>query len=425
MTRDDERRKTGEEGGLAHAVILACALAISAVSLSLQARADEPEPGLADAFSHGRFSLELRPRYNRIDEGDKPERTEGVTMRVIAGWRSAPWNGLRLTIEGIHTGHLGAKNFNDDGALFATSPYPLLPDPGTTDFNQVHLEYSGLPATRVRAGRQVVRMDSQRWVSDNDFRQIPQLFEGVSVANTSLANTELYAAHFDRVRTTSGTDNSLKLSLAHVAFNPAPGHSLAAYGVFHDQPQNGAFTGFANSSYRVLGARAEGELVAPGGIELAYVVDAASQRAYAGGDPRIDARYWRVGGGAEWHETTLRLDHEVKGSNGGAYGVQMPLTDFYGFNGWTLHFFNTPRQGLRDTWVTLRLPAGPLVLYAEVHRFRSDFGDLRFGRETDAGISWSFHDGALLRLQHARYDPGRDGLGASVRKTWLTLTYTY
>jgi len=126
-----------------------------------------------------------------------------------------------------------------------------------------------------------------------------------------------------------------------------------------------------------------------------------------------------------WRDLMIRYDEELKGSNDGRYGVQMPLTDFYAFNGWTLHFFNTPRQGLRDRWVTARYPFRSLVLYAEAHRFRSDHGRLDFGRETDAGVSWSFMEGAIVRLQHARYDPGGGGIGARVRKTWLTLTWTY
>jgi hypothetical protein len=394
------------------------------LTLCAPLRAEEAEPGPAATLAQGQFSFEVRPRYNRIDESDKPLLTEGWTLRLIAGWRSGPWHGWRVTLEGIHTGHVGAKRFNDDPARFATSAYPLLPDPRTTDFNQAHVEYAGLPDTRVRAGRQRVRLDNQRWVSDNDFRQIPQLFEGVSVVNTSLPHTRLYAARFERVRTTSGIDNPLELTLLNAAFNPAPGHGVAAYAYFHDQPQNGAFTGFANNSYRVAGARAEGAF-ASGAIEVPYVIELARQDAYAGGDARIDARYWRAGTGVTWRGLAVRYDEELKGSNDGRYGVQMPLTDFYAFNGWTLHFFNTPRQGLRDRWVTVRYPFRELVLYAEAHRFRSDHGRLDFGRETDTGISWSFMEGAVVRLQHARYDPGGGGIGAHVRKTWLTLTWTY
>jgi hypothetical protein len=162
-------------------------------------------------------------------------------------------------------------------------------------------------------------MDNQRWVSDNDFRQIPQLFDGVEVANTVLPNTELLASRFWRVRTTSGDDTRLELSILHAAWNPAPNHSVAAFGYFHDQPVNGAFTGFANSSYRVVGARAEGAF-SLGAVDLPYTLEAAKQRPYAGGDARIDVRYWRAGAGASWKALTLRYDEELKGSNASCRG---------------------------------------------------------------------------------------------------------
>jgi len=31
----------------------------------------------------------------------------------------------------------------------------------------------------------------------------------------------------------------------------------------------------------------------------------------------------------------------------------------------------------------------------------------------------------MLRLQHARYEPGGGQVAPSIRKTWITLTYTY
>jgi len=121
----------------------------------------------------------------------------------------------------------------------------------------------------------------------------------------------------------------------------------------------------------------------------------------------------------------LRFDYEVKASNGGYYGVQVPLTDFYAFNGWTLHFFNTPRRGLRDGWVTVRQGLHGFTFYAEAHRFRTDFGGIDQGRELDAGITYDWNERLTLRLQHARYDRGTGTPDPNIRKTWLTLTYTY
>jgi hypothetical protein len=373
----------------------------------------------------GRFSLELRPRYNHIDESDKPLDSEGGTGRAIVGWRSAAYDGLRLAVEAIHAERIGAKRFNDSGALIAASPYPLLPDPRYTGVNQAYVDYSGFEALRMRLGRQVVRMDNQRWVSDNDFRQIPQLFDGIAVEQTGLPNTRVVASYFRRVRTTSGVVNDLKLTLLNAAWNPAPGHALGAYGYFHDQPYNGAFTGFANNSYRVLGMRAEGAFPRSGGIDFPYIAEFARQKSYAGGDARIDVRYWRVGGGVGARAWTARYDYEVKGSNGGLYGLQMPLTNFYGFNGWTLHFFNTPRQGLRDRWLTGRYALGDFTVYGEAHRFRSDFASIDLGRELDLGVTYTWGEHCVVRLQHAKYDPGTGTPDPEIRKVWLTVTFSY
>jgi hypothetical protein len=379
---------------------------------------------IAESLAHGRFALELRPRYNRIEESDYPEISKGGTVRAVAGWRSAPYRGLRLTVEAIHTDYI-SKGFNEDAAQRTTSPFPLLPDPRYSGVNQAHVEYAGADGLRLRAGRQVVRLDNQRWVSDNDFRQIPQLFDGVAFAYAALENTELAAGQYWRVRGTSGTTASLRLTTLRAAWNPAPGHSLSAFAVLHDQAQNGAFTGFADSSYRVIGVRADGAVSGLRAIDILYTAEYAQQRPYADGDARVRANYWRLGAGLGASAWTARYDYEVKSSNEGAYGLQMPLTDFYGFNGWTLHFFNTPRPGLRDQWLTLRYSIAPFTLYGETHRFRSDYGGIDYGREHDLGVTYSWAENFTVRLQHARYDPGAGTPDPRIRKTWLTLTYTY
>ncbi|HUP30470.1 MAG TPA: alginate export family protein, partial [Usitatibacter sp.] len=391
-------RETGAMGRGTRSLIVAPLLALPALGAGAADDIGNTEMALADAFRAGRFHAELRPRYNRIDEDDKPLRTEGFTSRAVLGWRSAPYRGLRLTIEGLHTGPLGAKRFNDDGAQIASSPYPLLPDPRYTGWNQVHAEYTGIDSLRLRLGRQQLRIDNERWVSDNDFRQVPQLFDGVRAVYTGVANAELDAGYFTHMRTTSGMTRELRLATLRAAWNPLPGHSLGAYGVFHDQAQNGAFTGFADNSYRVLGVRAEGAFAA-GPVDVPYVLEAAQQRPYAGGDSRVHAVYVRAGAGVSTSQFTVRYDYEVKGSNRGQYGLQMPLTDFYAFNGWTLHFFNTPRQGLRDGWITARHRWNAFTLYAEGHRFRSDFGGIDFGREVDAGLTYAWHENVVVRLQ--------------------------
>jgi hypothetical protein len=401
------------------------ALATLAALAMGQAAAQQADDSfsIGESLARGRFTLELRPRYNHITESNRPLTTEGGTVRAAAGWRSAPYRGLRFTLEAIHANHWGPKRFDDE--FIPGGPYPLLPDPRYTGVNQAHVEYTGLEGMRLRAGRQVVRIDNQRWVSDNDFRQTPQLFDGILAAYDGFENTELTAAHFWRLRSTSGETEHLKLSILRAAWNPLPGHSLSAFGYFHDQASNGASTGFADNSYRVIGAKADGAVRVSGSVDLPYIVEYAQQRPYADGDSRVRANYWRAGAGLASASWTVRFDQEVKGSNEGRYGLQMPLTDFYAFNGWTLHFFNTPRTGLRDRWLTLRYAIGPVTLYGEAHRFRSDYGSIDLGRENDMGITYLFNEHLVARLQYARYDHGPGTPDPDIRKTWLTVSITY
>ena len=401
--------------------VAACAFAAT----SCYSQDSGQAPGIPEAIAGGRPIVELRPRYNRLDESNYPDLGEGGTMRTTLGWITAPYYGVRVRFEVLNASHIGTRQFNDDGSQINTSPYPLLPDPQYTGVNQAYAEYDNEAGLEVKLGRQAVRLDNQRWVSDNDFRQIPQLFEGGALTYTGIERTELAAAYYSKVRTTSGVTNDLRLITLRAAWNPVEGHSLALYAVMHDQAANGAFTGFADNSYRVVGAKAEGSVAGFKGIDVPYLAEYAQQRPYAGGDSRIDANYWRLGAGLSTDRWTARYDYEVKGSNGGQYGVQMPLTDFYQYNGWTLHFFNTPRQGLHDQWLTLRWAIDPLTLYAESHRFHSGFGGIDFGRENDVGVTWDILGNLAVRLQYARYDPGAGTPDPSIRKTWLTLIYTY
>src|SRR5438128_564797 len=106
MTSKGARNGHQQRGDRSHGGILACAI-LAFASFSPSCPAAEGEGGLQEAVANGRFNLELRPRYNRLEESDTENPSRGYTYRAVAGWRSAPWLGLRLTVEGIHADHIG------------------------------------------------------------------------------------------------------------------------------------------------------------------------------------------------------------------------------------------------------------------------------------------------------------------------------
>ncbi len=420
----------------------AAALLLATASLTARAQAGDGLAGnampplalkLSDAIANGHLLLEIRPRHARITETAKREKTDVWTMRTSLGWQTAPIHDVRVTAEYLHVGFLGASgNVNADPARIFSSAYPLLPDPPHSGVNQLFADYSGIPSTRVKLGRQILRIDDERFISDVDFRQTPQVFDGVTVVSTALPETSIQLGEYRRVRTVLGALNPLRLHVLHAAWNPLPDHTLAGYGYWHDQAATGAQTGFANNAQRIVGAHAEGGVALSDAWRGMYYLAYARQNRIGSGDYRIDAAYRRIGlgvqtaGASPWGTWGARIDQEVKGSNGGVYGFQTPLTDFYAFNGWALQYTSTPRVGLIDTWFTARGQVQKLNLFAEIHRFRSDFGGLALGREFDVSVAYPITREAIIKLQYAEF---RAGGGASAKndvdKTWLTLTYKY
>jgi hypothetical protein len=247
--------------------------------------------------------------------------------------------------------------------------------------------------------------------------------------NNSLPGTEMYAALVNRIRTVFATQARTRIWLLRVAYSPVPDQSVAVYGYGLNQPQIGLDTDLADNSHEVFGLRAEGSVRTRLGLVGLYTAEAAHQRHYAGGDPLIDANYWRLGGGLVWPRLVglgARLDQEVKTSHGGLYGFQTPFEDSYAFNGWALQFTSTPKTGLRDRWLSLRAQPGRFVLVAEVHRFGATYNGLDYGNERDLRVAYAFTPSLTLKFQHARFrsgDPAADFY--DVTKTWLSLTYDY
>ncbi|MBK9624405.1 MAG: hypothetical protein IPO38_07535 [Rhodocyclaceae bacterium] len=388
---------------------------------------------LSDSIAQGHLLLEVRPRYALITESAKREKTDVWTVRTSLGWQTAPFYDVRLTAEFLYVDFLGASGrVNTDPSKFFASNYPLLPDPPYSGVNQLFADYGGFPSTRVKLGRQILRIDDERFISDVDFRQTPQVFDGVTIVNTSLPQTRIQLGEYRRIRTVLGGLNDLRLHVLHAAWNPLPDHTLAGYGYWHDQAATGAQTGFANNAQRIVGAHAEGGFALDESWRWMYYAGVARQNQYGNGDSRIDANYRRIGmgiqtaGSATFGTWGARIDREVKGSNGGIYGFQTPLTDYYAFNGWALQYTSTPRVGLIDTWLTARGQMQKLSLFTEYHRFRSDFGGLTLGREFDVSVTYPITPTLVAKLQQAQF---RAGSGASVKndvdKIWFTLTYKY
>ncbi len=383
---------------------------------------------LGDALSSGSPILNLRPRYENVDQSDKPETAEALTMRTLAGWQTGSWYGLSARAELIWVSRV-IDRYND--TLNGKTQYPVIADPDNLDVNQLYLDYGGIDNTLMRGGRQSIVLDKARFIGNVQFRQVMQVFNGVTAENTSLPNTRLYAGYLGRVKTITTRQFATDTILLNGRYSFNPYNELVGYGYFQDQPNAIAaslFRGVAptDTSNQIIGIRGNGAVPLGAEWSLLYTGEFATQADYAGGDRRIDADYLRAGGGAKWGDAQLRIDYEVLGSNDGAYAFQTPLGTNHLYQGWADQFLATPPDGIRDTYVTAMTKVKKATLHAAFHSFKADFGSLDFGNETDLAVTYPFSKRLAGKIEYADYRAGDFASGkVDVRKVWLTLLFNY
>lgn len=393
-----------------------------------QANTLPAETSLAYALTSGSPNLDLRLRYEQVDQENISETGDAVTLQTRAGWQTSSWKGWSGKAELINVGR--ASDDYNDGQNGKTQ-YPVIPDPDDTDINQLYLDFEGLPATKLRAGRQRIQLDNGRFVANNGFRQVLQVFNAVSLENSSIANTRLYAAYLARVKTSSTRQHETSTVLLNARYSLLQNHALTGYGYFQDQPNTipaAAFQGPPpnDTSNQIAGLRFTGEQPVGNRWRIVYTAEYARQTDYAGGDARIDADYVHFGGGARIANLLLRADYQSLGSNGGAYAFQMPLGTRHPFQGWADRFVVTPSQGIRDGYISGIANIGKVRLLAAVHTFRSDVGGVDFGEEFDLGVAYALFDKLEGKLEFADYRAGDAASGqVDVQKLWLTLMFNY
>ena len=406
--------------------------------LILLASAQASADSLSDMLEGGKLDLQLRPRYEFVQQDGKPDNANAYTMRTLLGYSVTPESGFGGTVQFINVSNLGPVHFNN--TRNGQTSYPVVADPAVNDVNQAFLSYRGFHKTSLKFGRQIIILDNSRWIGNVDFRQNMQTFDALSIENRSLPDATLFASHISHVKGSYANFQSpvgynlqhVNANLLHASFSPAKGMNVSAYDYFYQDksfPQGSP----SNISSATPGLRLDGSMGDK--FRLLYTAEYAKQSGYGGGHPGIDAKYQLIGGGAALGSLYGRIDYEKLGANStGTYGLQTPLATKHIFNGWADMFLATPAKGLKDMFATLGGKAGPFNLIAMIHDYRADFDSTHYGSEWDLSATHSFTKHLSGSFIYADYK-ARDGAGSffpgtivpnvDTRKAWLTLLYSY
>ncbi len=360
---------------------------------------------LLEALKEGTVSLNLRYRYENVVDDLRPDKdAHASTLRTALGYRTLPFHGLSAFIEAENVTVVGDDLYDNKGAgslWNGMDDRPVVADPAITEVNQAYLNFTLIPGTILRAGRDEILLDNQRFVGNVGWRQNHQSFDAFSIGNESIPHTRLtyiYMANANRIFGDNKRMNSHFFN-AKVSGCPYADFTLYYYMLDYDREADyGASTG-------TFGGRLDGDWNADENWKINYDFEYARQ-GDAGNNPySVDANYYRLEGGFGYTKAfSFTLGHEVLGGSPEDGSFSTPLATLHKWNGWADRFLNTPEYGLADTYITLGGGYGAFGLKGTCHWFKADSGGANYGNEFDVLASWKSSWKQVFALKAAIYD---------------------
>ena len=365
--------------------------------------------------------LEVRLRYEDVDQAGFANNASATTVRARYGWETGTWRGFKALVEGETVGRVGAYDFNDQ--VHPNPAYPVVADPNGTELNRLQLSWTASPALTATLGRQRLVQDDQRFLGAAAFRQDDQTFDAVAMAGTvgSLTYTGGYLWRINRAfAQAQDWQSDSWYANATWAVSAAFKPQAFVYALEFDNA--------ATQSSLTWGLRATGR-IRPGPWTLAYSGTFARQTDYRNNPANFDLNFWQAEASATYGVATVRLDHEVFQGNG-ARGFSTPLATLHAFQGWADAFLTTPANGIRDTNLGLVLrptwrlgPMREVELTLRGHSFHADRTGQDLGSEIDAMAQVRFTAQLVGQAIYADFE-GAPGFSQR-RKLWVGLEYRY
>ncbi|OJU08756.1 MAG: hypothetical protein BGN86_05650 [Caulobacterales bacterium 68-7] len=395
---------------------------------------------LGDAITGGKPILEMRARYEGVDQAGLPEDAAAYTLRTRLGWETAAFADVKglVEIENIvATGDYNVAVPGPGGAsLNGKTRYPAVGDPEVTEINRLQLSWTPSAAFGVTAGRQRIGIDDQRFVGGVAWRQDEQTFDALRFdgGTTAVRATYLYIG---RVNRTLGDlrDWDSDSHLVNLAWTVSPKLRLEGFAYAL------SFANAPASSGLTTGVRAAGKTNA-GPAAVAWTLTAARQTDWRNSPRSFDLGYLQgdiAGTVGAW---TLKAGYERLDGDG-VTGFSTPLGTNHLFQGWSDAFAvagggKTGVDGIADAWLGLTFAPPLKTRWFSAPTFtlvRHDFDAQRTGADlasewdAQATAALTLHVTALLKYADFTREPrvpaGTALAPADRTKLWASLEYRF
>ena len=348
------------------------------------------QPTLVQAIVGGPVLVDLRYRFEYIDQDGLAEPARASTLRTALGYETRPYHGLSVLGQLLAITALGPDQYR-----IPTSPdqnkmeYPVILDPLGPQVAQAFVRYTH-PWFNLKVGRQEVALNNGRFVSVSTWRQSHQTLDAAQANLTPLKDLALsysFVARLNRVMGIDASDGQQDMAshLVNLSYKLPGLGSAAAYALVLD------FDDMTVWSTSTFGLRLEGPYTLTDSWSLLYAVEAARQQDAFSNPNQVAADYFLVEAGVAYKNLGLRVQFNQRGGESATNKLFHPLTNPW--DGWTEKFVVTPDRGVRVATASLSGPvpwiAGLNFTVAHFEYWAQSAG-AHYGRETDAGAEYRF-----------------------------------
>lgn len=366
-----------------------------------------------EALAKGKVSLELRTRYEHVDDqaftAPADHKTANAfTNRTLLGLETGELFGVKANLQFANVIALGEERYNS--GLNGRTQFASVQDPGLSTVLQAFVAWKGL-----KAGRQMLAVDNQRFIGTGAWAQLPKSYTGVTFQQTfGLKWFDLHAGHLIRFQSSTGINKEMKAEFLRLRFQPWTFLAVAPFIFAVDETTAPA------TSYQHQGLRLDGKWSG-----LLYEASFARQRRYKDAKTTPERLYRQGSLGYGRKGWSVKAVHEeLEG------GFDTPLSSLHGFYGWSDRLGKTPVAGLVDQFLQAEFKRWGFAFEFQAHRFKSYAGSQPYGSELDVSVAYPMTKNTTFLLKAADYRadsaaPASGSLNKDLRKVWLMATFKY
>ena len=364
----------------------------------------------------GAIKMDLNYRWENVDRDAGQDKTANAnTARLRLGALSPTFYDFQAYAE--YEGNYALQE-DYNSTVNRRTQYSTIVDPDISELNQFWLSYKGIPDTLVKAGRQRIKFDDDRFIGNVGWRQMEMTYDSVLFTHTSslLKGLVVNAGFLDHVQNIAGKTDDISAPILNANYKVGDWGNLIGYGYWLDYL---AKENFGKSS-QSFGLRFDGK--SPkfrDTVNAVYTAEWSHQSDYHANPQDFDLDRINLMAGLSAYNLTLSGAMEQLNGVGKGQAFQTPLGTNHAFQGWADLFLTTPDNGIRDVFATAsyKMMNDSLILTGVYHDFMDDTGSIQYGKEWDFSVLKKFGKHYSLLAKYANYNADR--FATDTQKIWL------